>query len=57
MSAGWDQNFIDGIAKRTPLGRLAQPEDVAKVAIFLGSTGAGFMTGEVVEVNGGIHFD
>jgi NAD(P)-dependent dehydrogenase (short-subunit alcohol dehydrogenase family) len=57
MSAGWDQKFIDGIAKRTPLGRLAQPEDVAKVAIFLGSTGAGFMTGEVVEVNGGIHFD
>jgi NAD(P)-dependent dehydrogenase (short-subunit alcohol dehydrogenase family) len=57
MSAGWDQNFIDGIAKRTPLGRLAQPEDVAKVAIFLGSSGAGFMTGEVVEVNGGIHFD
>jgi len=57
MSAGWDQNFIDGIAKRTPLGRLAQPEDVAKVAVFLGSSGAGFMTGEVVEVNGGIHFD
>jgi 3-oxoacyl-[acyl-carrier protein] reductase len=57
MSAGWDQSFIDGIAKRTPLGRLAQPEDVAKVAIFLGSDAAGFMTGEVVEVNGGIHFD
>jgi 3-oxoacyl-[acyl-carrier protein] reductase len=57
MSAGWEQSFIDGIAKRTPLGRLAQPEDVAKVAIFLGSDAAGFMTGEVVEVNGGIHFD
>jgi 3-oxoacyl-[acyl-carrier protein] reductase len=57
MSGGWEQSFIDGIAKRTPLGRLAQPEDVAKVAVFLGSSGAGFMTGEVVEVNGGIHFD
>ena len=57
MSEGWKQEFIDSIAKRTPLGRLAQPEDVAKVAVFLGSDAAGFMTGEVVEVNGGIHFD
>jgi 3-oxoacyl-[acyl-carrier protein] reductase len=57
MAAGWQQTFIDGIVKRTPLGRLAQPEDIAKVAIFLASDGAGFMTGEVVEVNGGIHFD
>jgi NAD(P)-dependent dehydrogenase (short-subunit alcohol dehydrogenase family) len=57
MSKGWPQEFIDSIAKRTPLGRLAQPEDVARVAVFLASDAAGFMTGEVVEVNGGIHFD
>jgi NAD(P)-dependent dehydrogenase (short-subunit alcohol dehydrogenase family) len=57
MSKGWQQSFIDSIVKRTPLGRLAQPEDVAKVAVFLASDAAGFMTGEVVEVNGGIHFD
>ena len=57
MAKGWQQSFIDGIVKRTPLGRLAQPDDVAKVAIFLASDAAGFMTGEVVEVNGGIHFD
>jgi 3-oxoacyl-[acyl-carrier protein] reductase len=57
MSKGWQQGFIDGIVKRTPLGRLAQPDDVAKVAVFLASDAAGFMTGEVVEVNGGIHFD
>jgi len=57
MSQGWKQEFIDGIAKRTPLGRLAQPDEVAKVAVFLASDAAGFVTGEVVEVNGGIHFD
>ncbi len=57
MSKGWAQELIDNISKRTPLGRLAQPEDVAKVAVFLASDAAGFMTGEVVEVNGGIHFD
>jgi 3-oxoacyl-[acyl-carrier protein] reductase len=57
MSKGWAQDFMDNIAKRTPLGRLAQPEDIARVAVFLASDAAGFMTGEVVEVNGGIHFD
>jgi 3-oxoacyl-[acyl-carrier protein] reductase len=57
MSKGWSPEFIDNIVKRTPLGRLAQSDDIAKVAIFLASDAAGFMTGEVVEVNGGIHFD
>lgn len=57
MSKGWSQELIDNVSKRTPLGRLAQPDDVAKVAVFLVSDGAAFMTGEVVEVNGGIHFD
>lgn len=57
MSKGWSTDFIAGIAKRTPLGRLAEPDDIANVAIFLASDAAKFMTGEVVEVNGGIHFD
>lgn len=57
MAKGWTPDFIKAIEKRTPLGRLAQPDDVAKVAVFLVSDAAGFMTGEVVEVNGGIHFD
>lgn len=57
MSKGWSQELIDNVSKRTPLGRLAQPDDVAKVAVFLVSDGAAFMTGEVVEVNGGVHFD
>ena len=57
MSTGWAPDFVDQIIKRTPLGRMAQSDDVAKVAVFLASDAAGFMTGEVVEVNGGIHFD
>lgn len=57
MAKGWTDEFIGKIAGRTPLGRLAQPDEVARVAIFLGSEAANFVTGEVVEVNGGIHFD
>jgi 3-oxoacyl-[acyl-carrier protein] reductase len=36
-----------------PLGRLAVPEDVANVALFLASDEAGFLTGNIVEVDGG----
>lgn len=43
--------------QRTPLGRLAQPDDVADVAMFLASDAARFVTGEVIEVNGGFYFD
>lgn len=37
----------------TPLGRLQEPEDVARVVAFLASSDADFLTGEVVEANGG----
>jgi meso-butanediol dehydrogenase / (S,S)-butanediol dehydrogenase / diacetyl reductase len=38
---------------QTPLGRLQEPEDVARVVAFLASDDAGFVTGEFIEVNGG----
>lgn len=41
---------------RTPLGRFAEPDDIASVACFLVSKGARHMTGEVVIVNGGATF-
>lgn len=40
--------------KQTPLGRLEQPEDVAKVVVFLCSDGAAFMTGQAINVTGGM---
>ena len=36
-----------------PLGRLAQPRDIANVALFLASDEAAFVTGNIVEVDGG----
>jgi meso-butanediol dehydrogenase / (S,S)-butanediol dehydrogenase / diacetyl reductase len=41
----------------TPLGRLEQPEDVARVIAFLVSEDAAFITGEAVAVNGGAYMD
>ena len=39
----------------TPLRRLEQPEDVAKVAVFLASSDSDFITGAAIDVNGGAH--
>ncbi len=40
--------------KMTPLGRLEEPEDVAKVVVFLASSYSDFMTGQAINVTGGI---
>ena len=42
----------DEIRKQSPLGRVAKPEEVAHVAMFLASDGAEFTTGTIVDVNG-----
>jgi 3-oxoacyl-[acyl-carrier protein] reductase len=41
-------------APQTPMGRLGTPEDIANVALFLASNAAAFITGQVIEVNGGL---
>jgi len=47
----------DGMVRDTPLRRLEQPEDVAKVVAFLLSDDAAFLTGESIAVNGGAYMD
>jgi 3-oxoacyl-[acyl-carrier protein] reductase len=40
-----------------PVGRFCEPEEVAHTIEFLVSPLAGFITGEVIDMNGGLHFD
>lgn len=42
---------------RTPLGRLGTPEDIANAVVFLASEEASFITGEILDVNGGLLID
>jgi 3-oxoacyl-[acyl-carrier protein] reductase len=46
-------NFKDIAVSRTPLGRVGEVEDIAKVAVFLASDDSGWITGEVLPVGGG----
>jgi 3-oxoacyl-[acyl-carrier protein] reductase len=47
------EEWKSSIARDIPLGRIGQPEDVAAVASFLCSEDAGYVSGQVIYVNGG----
>jgi 3-oxoacyl-[acyl-carrier protein] reductase len=48
-------DFEKQMVSNTPLGRLGQPEDIARVAVFLASDDAEWVTGERITVSGGLH--
>jgi NAD(P)-dependent dehydrogenase (short-subunit alcohol dehydrogenase family) len=56
MTADYDEESRRKIADRTLVGRIARPEEVAAVAQFLISDASSYVTGEIVNVNGGGSF-
>jgi 3-oxoacyl-[acyl-carrier protein] reductase len=54
MSHGLDEAQLGQISRRTPAGRLGEPEDVAAAVRFLASPEAGFVNGQVLVVDGGL---
>jgi NAD(P)-dependent dehydrogenase (short-subunit alcohol dehydrogenase family) len=49
-----DPQIFERLAKWYPLGRVGEPEDVAKAALFLASEDASWITGETLTVDGGL---
>ena len=46
--------LIEAFTRAIPLGRLGQPEDLARAIVFFGSDDASFITGQVLSVSGGL---
>jgi 3-oxoacyl-[acyl-carrier protein] reductase len=63
LSPGWietafgehaDDEFRRAVAEATPLGRWGTPADVAAAALYLASPAASFITGQAININGGL---
>jgi NAD(P)-dependent dehydrogenase (short-subunit alcohol dehydrogenase family) len=51
---GVGQGRADSWSALSPLGRLAEPDDVARAALFLASSDSDYLTGDVLNVSGGM---
>lgn len=54
MPAEATAGALEGFAAATPLGRVGEPEDVARLALFLAGPAAAWLTGAVIPLDGGL---
>jgi 3-oxoacyl-[acyl-carrier protein] reductase len=54
MTATLDEKIVDGWRQSIPLKRGGQPEDIANACVFLGSDMAAYITGQTLNVDGGM---
>jgi 3-oxoacyl-[acyl-carrier protein] reductase len=54
QALGIDSDWLKQVLSQTPLGRIAQPNDIAPIAVFLASQDSGWLTGETLLASGGL---
>jgi 3-oxoacyl-[acyl-carrier protein] reductase len=57
MSTQWNVEYRQQVLSRIPLGKLGTPKNVADSVLFLASSMSDFMTGETINMNGGIYMN
>lgn len=50
-------NVLEQIVSRIPVGRLGQPEEIARAVLLLVADEPGFITGSTLSINGGQYMD
>jgi NAD(P)-dependent dehydrogenase (short-subunit alcohol dehydrogenase family) len=53
MTGGIPEKAMEAVLAKTPLGRMGEPVEMAAGVIYLASPAAGFVTGQVLDINGG----
>jgi len=54
---GGIETFRKNILARIPAGRMAEPQDIARAAVFLAGPSAGYVVGQTINVDGGVLFN
>ena len=57
IGVDFSDEAMDFLVKQAPLGRIADPDDIAEGAVFLLSDSARHITGEILDINGGLLMD
>ncbi len=53
MNSGFDEDTINALKEETPVGRIGTPEEIAKAVLFFANDSSGFITGQVLGIDGG----